>query len=369
MNVGMLVSNEVVRDTRVLLEARALARAGHRVRIVGWDRFDPSAREGPITDGVEVALVRTAGALRAIPGALLRNPIWWRRALRKSLDWPADLWYAHDLDTLQAGVWLKERTGRPLVFDAHEVFAEMIRDDYSPRVVRAAERMESRLLRSVDHIVTVNRALEARYRALGKPVTVVMSCREDIAARYAPPRAPHFTALYVGTFHRQRFVFELIQAVRETEGVYLRIGGQKALSDAVRAACAASERTAFLGPVPQERVMPLTAECHVVAALLDPSNPNNRMGTPNKLYEAMAAGRPVLATKGTLGGQIVEQEGCGLAIPYSVDACKEALVRLRDEAVLQRTLGENALRAAKREYNWASQEAKLLALVGGLATA
>jgi glycosyltransferase involved in cell wall biosynthesis len=357
MNIGMLVSNEVVRDTRVLLEARALARRGHRVRIVGWDRFDPTVPDGRIADGVEVALVRSAGAMRAAPGALLKNPLFWRRALHLSLAWPADLWWAHDLDTLRPGVWLKERTGRPLVFDAHEVFAEMIRDDYPARIVKAAENLEARLLQDVDHVVTVNPALEEHYRSRGARVTVVMNCREEIADRYTPPSAPTFTALYVGTFHRQRFVFELIEAVR------LLMGGQKELSERVRQACAASERTVFLGPVPHDRVLPLTLESHVVAAVLDPSNLNNKWGTPNKLFEAMAMGRPVLATKGTMSGNIVEAVKSGITISYSVDACVWALETLRDDPERQRRLGENGLRAAKEEYNWPSQEARLLSVL------
>ena len=363
MNVGMLVSNEVVHDTRVLREARALARHGHRVRIVGWDRFDPTARSGEVAAGVEVELVRTLGLLAAVPGDLFRNPIFWRRAFQLGRTWPADLWWAHDLDTLRAGVRLKRATGKPLVFDAHEIFADMIVDDYPRPVVRAAARMEARLLPHADHIVTVNAALEAHYQETRSPVTVVMNCREDVADRYAPPTARDFTVLYVGTFHRQRFVFELIQAVQETERVRLKIGGMKALSEDVRRACEASDRTTFLGPVPADAVMPLTRECHLVAAVLDPSNPNNVNGTPNKVFEAMAAGRPVLATKGTMSGNLVEGERCGLSIAYNVEACKWALAKLRDDPALQRSLGENALRAAQSRYNWSAQEANLLSVV------
>ena len=102
MNIGMLVSNEVVRDPRVMREARSLAQHGHRVRIVGWDRFDPSVPDGPIGDGIEIALVRSRGLMKVAPGALFKNPVFWRRALQLSLTWPADLWWAHDLDTLHA---------------------------------------------------------------------------------------------------------------------------------------------------------------------------------------------------------------------------------------------------------------------------
>ena len=254
-------------------------------------------------------------------------------------------------------------------YDSHEDFPEMIKDDYSPRIVRAAERMETRLLHSVDHVVTVDSALGEHYRASGSPVTVVMNCREDVVESWSPPTAPKFTVLYVGTFHRQRFVFEIIRAVQETEGVRLRIGGYKALSEDVRRACEASPRTTFLGPVTQAQVLPLTRECHLVCAVLDPANVNNRMRTPNKVFEALAAGRPLLASNGTRSGDIVASLGCGMTIAYRVEACKEALVTLRDDPELQRRFGEAAVRAANSEYNWATQEKKLVSVLDRIASA
>ena len=70
-----------------------------------------------------------------------------------------------------------------------------------------------------------------------------------------------------------------------------------------------------------------------------------------------------LATKGTMSGNLAEATESGLTIAYSVKACKWALEKLRDDATLQRRLGENGLRAARSEYNWAAQESRLLAVV------
>jgi glycosyltransferase involved in cell wall biosynthesis len=359
----MIVSNEVVRDPRVLREAQSLQRHGHDVRVVGWDRFDPSQPPRPVLGGLAIELVQTRGLLGAIPTTPLRTVAWWRRAYRKALTRPMDVVHCHDLDALPAGVRLKRKRGATLVYDAHELFPAMIQGDYPAFVVRTAQRLEDRLVPQVDALVTVNPAMARRYAdRYGVEATIVMNCREDVLPKYVPPEEETFTVLYVGTFHRARFVLELVRAVQAAKGLRLLIGGQKALASEIRKACARSPRTRYLGRVPSADVMPLTVRCHAVCAMLDPQDPNNRVGTPNKLFEGMAAGRPVLATAGTLCGDIVAEEGCGLALPYDEDAFRDALVALSQDDALQRRLGENGLRAARRTYNWPEQERRLLAL-------
>ncbi|HIE16940.1 MAG TPA: glycosyltransferase, partial [Dehalococcoidia bacterium] len=91
-----------------------------------------------------------------------------------------------------------------------------------------------------------------------------------------------------------------------------------------------------------------------------------KIGMPNKLFEAMVCGRPIICTKGTYSGDFVEQEEIGLAVECNVEALKEAIIRLRDDPELRERLGRNALRAAISRYNWQNQEKRLLELYGML---
>ncbi|HTD81152.1 MAG TPA: glycosyltransferase, partial [Thermoplasmata archaeon] len=133
MRILMFVSNDVVHDPRVLKEARALIAAGHDVTAIGWDRAGslPGTEERA---GLEIHRVRTSGSMRLLWKDLFRNPVWWRRAVHIARGLPFDAIHCHDLDTLPIGDRLKELTGRPLVYDAHEVFGYMIEADV-PKVV------------------------------------------------------------------------------------------------------------------------------------------------------------------------------------------------------------------------------------------
>ena len=144
--------------------------------------------------------------------------------------------------------------------------------------------------------------------------------------------------------------------------VTLLLGGSKALAPTVASMCARHPNTRFLGPVPSNEVLPMTRNAHVVLTMFDPTLRINQVGLPNKIFEAMAAGRPSVVTKGLPMADLVEREDCGLAVPYTKEGFREAIVRLRDDPSLGERLGRNGLQAAKREYNWATDRARLLAL-------
>ena len=363
----MLLSNDVVHDTRVLQEARSLVRDGIDVTIVGWDRENRHERAELDVDEIDVRLLRSTALMKVAPSMVIKSTLWWRSAFRLASGVTFDLVHSHDLDTLQTGVRLKKKSRVPLLFDAHEIFAYMIEGDYPKTVVDYARRMEDRLLRHVDHVITVNERLREHYQErTDVPVTVVMNCREEVAKRYRAPANDLLTVLYIGNLHRSRFILELVDVVQRTPGVRLLIGGHKDLATQVRERCAGHPRTKFLGQVPNDEVMKHTADADVVFCMFDPANRNNQVGSPNKIFEAMAAGRPVIVTKGILSGEIVEREKCGVAVPYTERALQGALEKFRDDRELAGRLGRNGLAAAQREYNWGVQARRLTAAVRSL---
>lgn len=356
----MIVSNNVLRDARVQREGKSIARAGHQVRVIGWDRKGEASKEEEI-DGIQVTRIRNSILMRIAPSDLFRNPLWWRLAYKEGLKHEFDVLHCHDLDTLHSGVRLKKKRNTPLIFDAHEIFSYMIEEDVSRIILNYAKRMERSLLRDVDHIITVNEALRKHYeeRFEGN-VTVVMNCPEQVLEEYESPTSEEFTILYVGTLHKSRFVRELVDVVSSIEGVQLMIGGEKELYSEIENKSSKAENVQFLGTVPLENVIPLTKQSNVIFCMFDPASRINQVGSPNKIFEAMAMGRPVIATKGILSGEIVEKEGCGLAIDYDGQSLREAITTLRDSQSLCEQMGKRGLEAAKREYNWSTQERSLL---------
>ena len=149
-----------------------------------------------------------------------------------------------------------------------------------------------------------------------------------------------------------RKIEELLDAVDSTPEVYLIIGGKGALEEMVRARAAKNPRIRYVGFVGAADIPAYTCAGDVVYYGLDAENPNARFSAPNKLFEALAAGKPLIT--GDFGeiGEVVRTAACGVLLPnYSVKEIRGALEKLREEK-LRHSLAENARSCGRSGMNW-----------------
>jgi glycosyltransferase involved in cell wall biosynthesis len=351
----MMLANEYRPDPRVRTEALALKESGREVEVISWDR---SGRRPRAEDdaGIRVRRVgssKVQGPLRTF----LCMPMAWLRMWRASSESQADVVHAHDLDALLPGILAAWSKDVPLIYDAHEWYSKMVARDL-PFARLWIDIAEGFLLRRVDAVVTVNAALQARFRACGRDATVVMNTPPLGTVREAPP-SNDLRLFYGGSLEPGRYVIEMMDALSAAEGWTMSLAGYGRLEDEVRRRAAADGRLRFLGWIDRDSIMAEMAAADVILCPLDADNENYRIATPNRLLEAMAAGRPVIATEGTLAGEMAREMDCGLAIEWSEAAFRTAVDQLRD-ASLRRRLGGNGRRAAEAEYNWEAMRRRLI---------
>jgi glycosyltransferase involved in cell wall biosynthesis len=365
MRVVALLSNGFQPDPRVAREAAALARAGHQVTIVCWDRDGRfAARE--MVDGYQVERVQNVRT-RYGAGArqLFHIPRFWRAAAKRVLALHPDVVHCHDLDTLPAGWWLKGRTGVRLVYDAHEDYPALM-SLYLPRpMVALLSWLERRLLGRVDYIITASTVLADKLRGRGVGPVVTLGNYQslvpfdavsdaDVAAVRAQLglRADDFVVVYIGGFSRNRQLLPLIEAARELSGVVFLLWGDGHQRPAVEAAAAQVPNVRYLGWLPAAQVPLYTRLADAIYYCLLSDYPGAVYNAPNTLSNALAAGRPVVANDVGDLGRIVRQAGCGtLLAEVTPESIRRALETLHDP-IVRRQMGEAGRAAAEREYNW-----------------
>ena len=319
-----------------------------------------------------------AGVVRrlAIP-LTIRSQGRWSRAVAP----PADLYHGMAYMGIPIALGLAKRDHARVVYDARDIYmdaANLARMTGPMRTFLA--RAERGWARGADRVVTVNRPYaEVMADRFGVPLPlIVLNCSYRFDPPEPRPRRLHEAlgleeatrvVLYQGGFSRDRGIEELIEAIPSVPGAVLALLGYGVLEEQLRAAAAASlGRVHVLPAVAPTELLAWVASADVVAMPIQPTTLNHRLTTPNKLFEAMAAGVPVVASDLPGMAPIVRETGCGLVCdPGDPAAIAAALREILSASPAELDAYRRRSRAAAHgTYNWETQVAILFEEYGRL---
>lgn len=342
--------------------------AGLRVVLLG---FGPMRDPGALPEGV---------AARRLPLPRGRGPAFFlaadRAVRRVARALPARLCFASDLYVLPALAAAARRYEARLVYDARELYAALDATAGRPLVGQAWDALEHAYARRADAVLTVCDSIADRLAArhgIARPH--VFHNAPDHAA--VPPRTDALRArlglddrpvvLYQGLFREGRGLPALLRAAAAVPDVQLVLVGEGALEADLRAvATPLGGRVRFVPFTPPDALAVLTASADVGVVLIEGLTESLRLSLPNKLFEYLAAGVPVLASPLPEISRVVETFGVGLtADPGDPDALARALARLATDAALRARLAA-AAPAAAAAYSWAHAAPRFQRLLASL---
>ena len=273
----MLLTNAYDPDPRVRQEALALIRMGCRVKLLAWDR-DMKCPASECMEGVEVERVflpskHGRGTTQIFFYAWLYLKMFWR-AWRT----PFDAVHCHDLDTLPLGFIVGKLKRKPIVYDSHESFPDMLEGNIHPAVQRGLVRLENFFIRRIDLLITVGERLRrhfdqkrARHSAVvgnWKRLEEFSSTDEqNLEARRGlgiPDDA--LTVVCITQLLQDRKIEELLGAVDDCPDVYVIIGGKGILEPLVTEWAARNPRIRYVGYVGRDgnRGVHMRERCRVL---------------------------------------------------------------------------------------------------------
>ena len=261
------------------------------------------------------------GNLRRRPWLALLVPALLAGFVRAARRVDADLLHAH---WLPAG-WVAERSGRPYVVQVWGTDVEL---------ARRAPWLARRVLRGARLVIAASNDLAERARALGAREVRVIPSGVELPERVGTEAEPA-EVLYAGRLSPEKGVLELLDAA---QGLNLVVAGDGPLRDRVPFA---------RGFVQHDELQKLYARAAVVAC------PSRREGFGVACLEAMAHGRPVVATHvGGLLDLVVDGETGIVVPPRDPAALRSALERLLANPELRRKLGAAGRERARTHFSW-----------------
>jgi glycosyltransferase involved in cell wall biosynthesis len=175
------------------------------------------------------------------------------------------------------------------------------------------------------------------------------------------------TVCFVGGIDKNRGIVEMIQAIGLTSGKLYLVGtfSTKNLRDYVMT-LAGWKQVVELGQCQRSQVADILSISSAGLVLFKPgANHNNAQ--PNKMFEYMSAGIPVIASNFPLWREIVEGNRCGICVnPLSIDEISQAIRWVFDHPDEAAEMGENGRRAIRSKYNWEHEQNVLVELYRSL---
>lgn len=291
-----------------------------------------------------------------------------RRMIRVGLRTGADVFHSHDLNTLYVGhVCKRRRPGAKLVYDSHELATERNRMGFWWRTW--ATWNERRWLPSADALIVASPSwidhLRNKYGRVPNPATTVINVPErrrprprNLRAELGIPPQPAIL-LYQGSIQENRGIEPAIDAVTLLDDAVLVVVGygyHRPTLEAMVAKRGVGDRVKFFGPIPNEELLDWTAAADIGMCNIVNSSLSYYTSLPNKLFEYLMAGIPVIGSDSPEIGRVVAETGAG-EVCDPVDP--EAIAAAARKILADPTPYREAARRATERYHWAIEAEKL----------
>ncbi len=386
-------------DRRILLEVDALEHAGWHVKIIAMPvdgdeadsdtriiRLGVSAIENP-KEFVVLSAYRKMRSFLSMNSPLMRRlkAFAWTHFidqerfykdlfLAEALRHRPHVIVAHDLPMLPVAVAAAQSNGAHVVYDSHELFAEQ---EFSETEKRKWRAIEQKYIGFASRVITVNESiaaeLEGRYSL--SDVKVILNAEQTASFERRPERLRHALSLpaaakiglFQGGLSEGRNLHQLVDAIKHVEApnLHLVFLGDGQLKEKLRKRAlrlGLQGRVHFLDAVPQSELLEYTASADFGFVPYLANCLNTYYCTPNKLFEFIAAGIPIIASDLPELRRFVSGNDLGLILDFNdPKAVGNAVSNLiADDGLLSR-LRANLI-SAQASISWKIEGEKLTSI-------
>lgn len=172
--------------------------------------------------------------------------------------------------------------------------------------------------------------------------------------------------MYVGILQDYRLLKEIVEVVSESDWMELHVGGFGKYESYMQEMANACDNICFYGRVPYSDTLALEKNCDIMLAIYDPTIDNHFYAAPNKFYESLMLGKPVVMVKNTGMSQVVAEKNIGVLIDYSKEGFMKGIKQLVEEKENWVAMSQTMKKLYDEQYSWEEMERRLLQLYSTL---
>ena len=361
--VVFVQSNPVSPDPRVEKEVRMLTTHGFEVIILAWDRekasknFESSGNKTIYRFGLRAPYVQLI--------IVAYYPFFWLWVLLKLLRIRPQIVHACDIDCIFPALFYKLLKGKTkVIFDVFDSYALLIRP-MSNTLASMVWCLELFAASVSDAFITVSRQQLALFEAAQpKRVEIVMNSPSPISrSTFLNQGTKHtkFRIVHAGQILEDRGLLQLCEATKDIDDLELVIAGrvrERAEREAMRRIKKFSH-VHYVGRLDYDGSLQLEASADLIPLLYHPKVAISHVAMPNKLFEAMMLGVPIITNL----DHVVRDVECGIVVNYyDINDIRKVILHLKDHPQFRSQLGLNGKRTFDLKFSWSHMERRLLKL-------
>ncbi|MCK8827687.1 glycosyltransferase family 4 protein [Natroniella acetigena] len=377
MKICMFLIDNIYYDARVQKEAVSLIDDGHEVDLI-------TLNEKEIEDK-EVFLGITLKKISIITRGFPKNIFFWVlkyfefiiKSLFLGFAKDYDVYHCHDLPTLFMGVLIAKIKGKKVIYDSHEIYTEMTGAKLK-KVWRLIERLFAKY---ADVTILTDEYRKEIFESMYPKVSnskIIMNvpelqknnskCSRDLSVE-VKLKENEILGIYFGTLLPKRFLEEIILSLKYLPD-YIKIAlvgpvneNYKKRLEKIISDNKLQEQVFILKPIRRNNLINYVSKADFSFVFYSKNNINNKYCSPNKLFESLHAGLPMITSDNPLILDVLDKSFVGIAIKNEIINSKliaKSILKLIKEHNIRR-MKSNCEKLSK-EYSWNLEEKKLISI-------
>jgi glycosyltransferase involved in cell wall biosynthesis len=353
-----LVSRMDEREVRSAKILDSLLKRGHSCMVVGWNRFGDEWQPPHCTWERDVLNLPAGMGLgnakhvlrfrKHVAEALAKRRVQVAIAVNEEVAYLTRTW--------------RRRLFSSLVLDTHDELDQRVQTT-NPVLKAVLSHVACKARDSADAILCTNPLRRDRYRAAHRQKTAILPNYPVDCGAHLWDRLPAGDfRVYIGGALGQDRGLEFLLKAAETASVRIVSAGRLMDDYAQRVFCR-HPLVRYVGCLSASEAMALLADCHASVAFYAPGPEINHLASPNKVYDALCVGRPILVSDEAAVADWVERNETGYRIKYGdIQGLTAALEKLRSSSFLPE-FARRARETFLQGYSWESYESVLYSAV------
>jgi glycosyltransferase involved in cell wall biosynthesis len=351
-------------DTRIFIKiCKSLVLNGYNVSLVVADGKGDEVKDGVSIFDVDAT---TGGRLSRMTKTTLR-------VFEKAKELDGDIYHVHDPELIPTGLRLK-KLGKKVIFDAHEDLPKQILS--KPYLNKVSKRILTKIfawyeywsLPKFDYLIAATPFIRDKLLKINPNTVDINNFPLLNELGILSWTHKENAVAYIGGISEIRGIKEVISSLSFTQNMRLNLAGsfsENIFEEKIKQHENWS-KVNKLGFLSRQQVSEVLGKSHAGIVTFLPE-PNHINAQPNKMFEYMSAGLPVIASNFLLWREIIEGNQCGICVdPRNPKAIGDAMQYLFDNPQKAEQMGKNGRKAVEQKYNWSMEEKKLLTLYKNL---